>query len=402
MRRDFLLPDIGEGLVEVKIIQWLVPLGGPVGLDEPLVEVETDKTITEIPSPFAGTVLKHGAADGEILPVGSMLAVIGDAGEPLSSPDEERPMASGDAAPIVGSLTEAPEELPPLAPEPAGPAGRPAALPLVRKLAQQVGVDLARVAGTGPNGRITRADVEAAARRRPDEPAATQATAASVRRPLSRVRRATAANLLRSWTEIPQVTAFDEVDATRLLAVRVALERRHDRRLPMDALLVAAVVPALRAVPEFTATLDGEHLVLPAHIGIGVAVNTADGLFVAVVPRADERGVLDIADEVQRLHDRSRSGTLTAADTSGHAFTVSNIGAAGGSHGTPLVPPGTAGILSVGRARERPVARDGRVEIAPVLPLSLSYDHRIADGADGRRFLGLVVENLAEPALFLA
>lgn len=390
----FLLPDIGEGLVEVKILQWLVPLGGTVKLDEPLVEVETDKTVTEIPSPFAGTVLEQGAADGEVLAVGRPLVVIGD--------DVAEPASSADAAPIVGSLVEAAEELPPAAPEPAARAGRLPALPLVRKLARELGVDLATIRPTGSDGRVSRADVEAAARTRPEPAAAPLSDGDAVRRPLSRVRLATAANLLRSWSEIPQVTAFDEVDATRLLAARAALHRRHDRRIPLDALLLAAVVPALRAVPEFTATLDGEHLVIPAHQSVGIAVNTPDGLFVAVVRNADERDLLAIADEVDRLQAGAMNRSLAAADASRPCFTVSNIGAAGGGFGTPLVPPGTAGILSVGRARERPVARDSRVEIAPLLPLSLSYDHRIADGADGRRFLGLVVENLAEPALFLA
>lgn len=392
--RDFLLPDIGEGLVEVKIIQWLVPLGGTVKVDEPLVEVETDKAITEIPSPFAGTVLKQGAADGEILAVGSTLVVIGA--------DGDEPTSRTEAAPIVGSLVEAPEELTPVATDSGIGVGRPAALPLVRRLARQLGVDLNHVVPTGENGRITRADVEAAARAPRIQSAAKPDTSADVRRPLSRIRQAIAANMVRSWTEIPQVTAFDDVDATRLLAVRSALQRRHGRRIPLDALLVAAVVPALQAVPEFNAALDGHDLVLHGHQSVGVAVDTPDGLFVAVVRDADERDVLGIAGEVERLQQRAKSRSLSSNEASGQTFTISNIGAAGGSYGTPLVPPGTAGILSVGRARESAVVRDGRVEIAPMMPLSLSYDHRIADGADGRRFLGLIVENLAEPALFLA
>jgi pyruvate dehydrogenase E2 component (dihydrolipoamide acetyltransferase) len=332
--------------------------------------------------------------------------VIGDPGDQLHD-SPANGASSADAAPIVGNLVEAPEELPPVAGDPAAAGDRPTALPLVRKLAKQLGVDLAQVVPTGPNGRVRREDVEAAARADRATPAAVGSAVQSapvdeIRRPLSRIRRITAANMVRSWTEIPQVTAFDEVDATRLLAVRSALQRRHDRRIPLDALLVAAVVQALQTVPVFSARLDGDDLVLPVHPSIGVAVDAPDGLFVAVIRNADERTTLGIADEIERLQERARSGSLSAAEVTGQHFTVSNIGAVNGSWGTPLVPPGTAGILSAGRAREKPVARDGRVEIAPVMPLSFSFDHRIADGGEGRRFLGLVVENLAEPALFLA
>jgi pyruvate dehydrogenase E2 component (dihydrolipoyllysine-residue acetyltransferase) len=401
--REFLLPDIGEGLVEVRIIQWLVSPGGEVALDEPLVEVETDKTVTEIPSPFAGTVLRHGAAEGEVLPVGSTLVVIGegDASEPEPTPGTEP--GTAEDAPIVGSLAEASQELAPLSPAPAAPADRPAALPLVRKLAKQLGVDLARVAGTGRDGRITREDVEAAARPGgAGSPGPRSVAPGTERRPLSRMRQVIATSMLRSWTEIPQVTAFDEVDATRLLAVRSALQGRHNVRIAIDALLVAAVVPALQAVPEFNAAIDGDHLLLPARQNVGFAVDTPEGLLVAVVRDAASLNVLQVAAEVRRLQAGARTRSLAAAEASGQTFTVSNIGGAGGGYGTPLVPPGTAAILSVGRAKERPVARGGRIEIAPVMPLSLSFDHRIADGADGRRFLGQIAENLTEPALFLS
>jgi pyruvate dehydrogenase E2 component (dihydrolipoamide acetyltransferase) len=389
----FLLPDIGEGLVEVKIIQWLVPLGGTVAMDEPLVEVETDKTVTEIPSPYAGTVLRQGAAEGEALAVGNILVVIGD-GDAI----EPAEATGQDAPPIVGSLSETPEALPPLPVDSTPSSARPGALPLVRKLAKERGVDLAKVPGSGADGRITREDVEAAAR----PPGGGPTAAVSERRPLSATRKAIAANMLRSWTEIPQVTSYDEVDATRLLAMRSALKRRHGVRIPVDALLVAAVVPALRAVPEFNAALDGDDLVLHAQHDIGVAVAGPEGLLVVVIRDAGNQGVWQLVDEVKRLQDRAKTRALTTAEATGQTFTVSNIGAAGGGYGTPLVPPGTAGILSVGRAVERPVVRDGRMEIAPMMPLSLSYDHRIADGADGRCFLGLIIENLAEPALFLA
>jgi pyruvate dehydrogenase E2 component (dihydrolipoamide acetyltransferase) len=400
---EFKLPDIGEGLVEVEIVRWLVPVGGQVKLDESLVEVETDKAVTEIPSPYAGTVLRHGAEEGDVLAVGKILVVIGEGGDALPPADDAEATDSADAKPIVGSLSEEPQDLTPVTAAAATIRERPPALPLVRKFAKELGVDLSTVTGSGPNGRITRDDVEAAARTEPaPASSAPLQPAGDERRPMSRLRKAIAANMSRSWAEIPHVTAFDEVDATRLLAVRSSLQARHDTKLPVDALVVAAVVPALREVPVFNSSLDGDDLVFHGRHDIGVAVDTPEGVIVAVLRDAGGRKVLELAAEIQRLRDRARARTLTPAETSGQTFTVTNIGAAGGGFGTPMVPPGTVAILSVGQAKEQPVVRDRRIDIAPVMPLSLSYDHRVADGAVGRRFLALLVENLTEPALFLA
>jgi pyruvate dehydrogenase E2 component (dihydrolipoamide acetyltransferase) len=193
------------------------------------------------------------------------------------------------------------------------------------------------------------------------------------------------------------------VDATRLLDVRRALAGRHGVPIALDALLVAAVVPVLRAVPEFNASLDGDDLLLHRRHDIGVAVDTRDGLLVAVIRDAGAKSVLALAGEVAALSHRARERTLSAAELAGQTFTVSNVGAVGrGGHGTPIVPYGTVAILSVGRAAEQAAVRAGAVRAVPLMPLSLSYDHRVIDGAGGRRFLGMLAENLEEPALFLA
>ncbi len=431
--KEFRLPDIGEGLAEAEIVKWHVPVGGTVAVDQTVVEVETDKAVVEIPSPFAGRVIHHGAGEGETIRVGEVLVVVGDeaevwappagpataAGAPVAaSPSAGSSVAAAAApgpppAPIVGTLSEEAVDLTRPAPSSfASRQGRLTALPRVRKAAAEAGVDLASVEGTGPDGRVTEADVARAAGRSSARPAsarpasgrpASARVAPGERRPLSKLRRTIAANLSRSWSEIPHVTAFDEVDATRLLAVRTALQTRHDVPIPIDALLVAAVAPALEAFPEFNATLDGDFLVLHPRLDIGIAVDGPEGLVVATIHDAGAKSLLDLAGQVRSLGERGKSRTLTPTELSGQTFTVSNIGAvAGGGHGTPIVPYGTVGILSVGRAADRPIARDGRIEIAPVMPLSLSYDHRVVDGAGGRRFLRTVVENLTEPALFLA
>ncbi|HLE95083.1 MAG TPA: dihydrolipoamide acetyltransferase family protein, partial [Acidimicrobiia bacterium] len=430
MAKEFRLPDIGEGLTEAEIVRWLVAEGERVEADQPVVEVETDKAVVEIPSPYAGIVLHHGGGEGETLAVGSVLVVIGELGEsdvpaePLA-PVEQPPVAS--AAPIVGTISEEAEDLsaPPLeAPD----DEQVKALPIVRKMAREMGVDLTRVAGSGPGGRITREDVLATAgpavaepepmpepepepqpepepepeqepepEPQPEPEGATQPAAAEdVRRPMSRLRRTIAANMARSWAEIPHVTTFDDIDATRLFEIRSALGVRYDVKLPLEALVVKAVIPALENFPEFNATLDGDDLILHGSHHIGIAVDTPDGLLVAVIRDAGSKGVLELASEVRRLGEGAKTRSLPLDEMTGQTFTVSNIGALGGGHGTPIVPHGTTAILSVGRAQEKAIVIDGELAIAPLMPLSLSYDHRVVDGGLGRRFMAMVRENLEE------
>ncbi len=426
MAREFRLPDIGEGLTEAEIVRWLVAEGDYVEADQPIVEVETDKAVVEIPSPYAGIVVRHGGIEGETVEVGSVLVVIGtdDDPEPPRTPNAGQPPES--AVPIVGTLNEDAETLVTAPAEAGSSTSTVKALPVVRKLARDAGVDLEALVGSGPGGRITREDVEAAvaARKAPVTPSsigeddtstemtravsprpspaeATPASGVDERRPMSRLRRTIADNMSRSWSEVPHVTTFDDVDAARLLEVRQALSERHGTRIPVEALVIGAVLPALRAFPEFNATVDGDDLVVHGSHHIGIAVDTPDGLMVAVVREAASRDVLALSHEVRRLGEGARGRSLKPDELAGQTFTVSNIGAVGGGHGTPIVPPGTTAILSVGRARLKPVVLDGDLAIAPVMPLSLSYDHRVIDGAMGRRFMGLLMENLEEPALFL-
>jgi pyruvate dehydrogenase E2 component (dihydrolipoamide acetyltransferase) len=235
-----------------------------------------------------------------------------------------------------------------------------------------------------------------------DEPERVGPTDRDERRPMTRLRRTIAANMSKSWAEIPHVTTFDDVDATRILEVRRALSDRHGQKIPIEALVIKAVLPAIDEFPEFNASLDGDDLLLHGSRNIGIAVDTPDGLLVAVIRDAGHKSVLELAAEVRRLGEGARERSLTPDELSGQTFTVSNIGAVGGGHGTPIIPHGTVAILSVGMARLRPIVHDEDLAIAPVMPLSISYDHRVIDGAVGRRFMALVMENLEEPALFLA
>ena len=427
MEREFILPDIGEGLTEAEIVRWLVPEGERVEVDQPVVEVETDKAVVEIPSPYAGVVLKHGGAEGQTIDVGSVLVVIGDDDEepaPVEVEPEPSSVAS-QSAPIVGTLSEDAEvlEAAPKAMEVTPSSVK--ALPLVRKLARELGIDLETVTATGSDGRVTREDVKSAMSPLPtsrtevisgalsSEPVAPVEAAATPqaatagpredeRLTMSRLRRTIAANMSKSWSEVPHVTTFDDIDATRLLEVRRALGDRHQIKIPIEALVLRAVLPALKAFPEFNATLDGDDVVVHGSHDVGIAVDTPDGLLVAVIVDVDSMSVLELAAEVSRLGQGARDRTLSLSELTGQTFTVSNIGAVGGGHGTPIVPPGTTAILSIGRAKAKPIVYDDDLAIAPVMPLSLSYDHRVIDGGQGRRFMTLLMENLEEPALFLA
>ena len=198
------------------------------------------------------------------------------------------------------------------------------------------------------------------------------------------------------------MTTFDEVDASRLLEVRQALGRSHDTKIPLAALVVMAVIPALESFPEFNATLDGDELIVHGLSHVGVAMRTRDGLLVAVIRDAATKGVIELAGEVRRLGEGAKSRSLSPDELTGQTFTVSFVGALAGGHGTPIIPPGTTAILSAGRVQQKPLDADDELAIAPVMPLSLSYDHRVIDGGLGRRFMAQVIENLEDPALFLA
>ncbi len=394
MAKEFVLPDIGEGLVDAEIVQWHVAIGDEVVEDQVLVEVETAKAVVELPSPYAGTILRLAATEGETVAVGDALVVIGDPGEVLADtptgPEEE-------------SETGVQEVVAP----PDADDRTVKAMPVVRRLAREHGIDLADVTPSGPGGRITREDVEAMIDSAPAPAAATSVTSDSAdqdqRVPMARVRRAVAAHMAKSWSEIPHVTVFDRVNGTRLLEARRELSSQLDRKIPLEAFVVKAVVPVLKEFPEFNATLDGDDLILRAACNVAVAVDTPDGLIVPVVHHADQRSIVELADRIDHIAAAVRNRTATPDDLSGGTFTVSNIGALGGGFGTPIIPHGTTAILSIGRAVVTPIVEaDGSIGTAPLFPLSLSYDHRVIDGGLGQRFFARLMETLQEPALFSA
>ncbi len=403
MAQKFLLPDIGSGLQEGEILAWNVKVGDAVTSDAVLCELETEKAVVEIPVPFDGVILSLGAAEGESIAVGSVLVVIGEAAELGQVADTATPDTAAAAAPAAA--TEPAEATPVAAAPPAQVGdGRLRAMPLVRKLARQHGIDLATVTGTGIGGRVTRKDLEAAAASGPTQAraAATQvATAHSERRPLSRMRRSIGAHMTAQWQQVPHITGNADADAGRLLTARKALGTRLDRKVPFDALLIAAALPALRQFPEMNATVDGDDLIVHGRYDIGFAVGTAEGLIVPVIRNADRLGMAELIDVVADLAARGRERKLTPTELGDQTFTISNLGPVGGDHATQIIPAGTTAIASFGRIRETPVVRDGAIAVASVMAISGTFDHRAVDGAPGMQFIHTIIDAIEEPALLL-
>ncbi len=385
MAHEFRLPDIGEGLTDAEIVAWHVGVGDDIAAEQLLVDVETAKAVVGITSPYAGTVLHLGGDAGDSVDVGSILVVIGEAGE------DWQPEAKGAASPRDSEQPAPPETTSGAA---SSPPQQVKAVPVVRKLARDLGVDLAALTGSGPDGAITRGDVEAAT--------AGSKGSADERVAMSRLRRTIAENMTRSWREIPHVTVQAEVDATRLLEARRDLVEGHGAPVPLEAVVARAVLPLLAEFPEFNATIDGEDLILRSSHDLGFAVDTEDGLLVVVVRGAADLDAAGLGDRIVDLATRAKKRTATTQELTGQTFTISNIGALGGGHGTPIIPLGTTAILSCGRATEQAVVRDGEIVAAPVMPIDLSYDHRVIDGGLGQRFLAALVTNLENPPPVLA
>jgi pyruvate dehydrogenase E2 component (dihydrolipoyllysine-residue acetyltransferase) len=352
---EFKLPDLGEGLTEGEIARWLVSEGQEIAEDDALVEVQTDKTTVEIPSPAAGKVARILVAEGDIVPVGTVLVVIGEDGAELA--EAEQPRAHEAPAKEAGERKQ---------------VAKVRATPLVRKVADELGVDLESVQGTGPQGRITEDDVRAVG-------GAAPATAEEGRRePVRGVRRLIAEHMARAHREVPAVTWVEECDFTG-----VDLKK-------LVALTLKAVAESLQEFPELNARFESDAIVYLDRYDLGVAVQTDQGLVVPVVRNCDSTSVDELAAEVARLAESARAGTLAPEDLRGSTFTVTSAGKLAGLFQTPLVNHPEVAILSIGRIAPRPVVRDGEVVVRDLGYLSVTFDHRVVDGARAAEF-GLAV-----------
>ena len=413
--RDFLLPDLGEGLEEAEINRWRVDEGDRVELNQPLVDVDTAKALVEIPSPFAGVVVRRHAEEGAVVKVGEALVTIAEEGDRPVAATPEPPAAATDAGPggpdgspprrravLVGYGVEE---------EPAAPSGAPAptatrrgdgpvrASPPVRKLARELGVELSAVDGTGPDGRVTREDVESAARQ-PTPGAATLAGPAGEERVAARgPRRLMAEKMSRSWREIPHVTTFLTVDATHVLAFRDDLEAQTGTRVGPLAIVVRALAETCREHRLLNASFDAGagEIVLHAGVNVGIATDTDRGLLVPVVPGVEALGIRAVAERIAELVDRARDASIGPEALAGGTITVTNVGTFGAEFGTPIINHPEGSILALGVIEPRPVVVDGRVEARPTVTLSLSFDHRLLDGAQAGRALRALADLLESP-----
>ena len=358
MAQSFKLPDLGEGLTEGEVARWLVAEGQEIGEDDPLVEIQTDKATVEIPSPYAGTVLRILVPEGEVAPVGTALVVIGEPGEDVPTPTAEARSGSepqGGVAPASARASQ----------------GRVAATPLVRRIAEELAVDLASLSGSGPGGRITEEDVRAAG----DGGAA---AGEGRREPVRGVRRVIAEHMARAHREVPAVTWVEECDFEN-----VALET-------LLATVVKACAASLAEFPELNARFEGDSILYLDRYDIGVAVQTEDGLVVAVVRAAGEKSLDELDAEIRRLAEGARAGSLKPEQLRDSTFTVTSAGKLAGLVQTPLVNHPEVAILSVGRIAPRAVVRDGEIVVRKTGTVAVSFDHRVIDGARAAEF-GLAV-----------
>jgi pyruvate/2-oxoglutarate dehydrogenase complex dihydrolipoamide acyltransferase (E2) component len=397
---DFKLPDLGEGVTEAEIDRWLVKEGQTIAEDELLVEVITDKATAEIPSPFAGVVSRIHVDEGDVVPVGTVLISIDEDGT--------------DAAPSAQAVPDrspAPAEAPPSAPPTSAPLregdGRVKAMPPVRKLARELGVDITQARGTGPGGRVLREDVEALAGGAAAEtgPPAPERALGGRRVALRGVRRMIAEHMARSHSAIPPVTHVEECDVTELNAARrLANERQPDGpKLTFLPFIVKAAVAGIKEFPEINSTLDeaAGEIVYHDRYDIGVAADTPQGLLVPVVRSANTKSLRDVAGEIDRLARAARDGKLKPEELRGSTFTITSPGPFGGLMATPIINYPEAAILGVHRATERPVVRDGQVVVRLMMNLSITFDHRILDGVTAAKFCLAVVNLLEHPAALL-
>ncbi|MFW6382969.1 MAG: dihydrolipoamide acetyltransferase family protein [Haloferacaceae archaeon] len=444
---EFRLPDVGEGITEATVVEWLVEEGEEIAEDDVVCTAETDKAVVEIPAPCDGRVTSFRAAEGETLAVGDVLVVIETESPPAdasgSSGDASAEAASGDTASGAdpdgesGTETEsatgataaaAPESATERVDSDATPGDSDAtaadervfAAPSTRRYAREQGVDIAAVAGSGANGRVRKEDVDAHRERgSPSPPAgstpanrdASGATSAGdarvTRRDLAGIEKQMAANMSESWRTVPHVTSVFEADATELVDLKERLDETHDQRITYTAILVKAVVPALEAHPVVNASVDpdAETVTEKHYYNVGVAVDSDHGLVVPVVDDVDRKSIVDVASELEGLVEDAQARSLGPGDVADGTFTVTNTGTHGdhGVFGTPIVNHPEAAIMGVNRIHEATVAVDeDTVEVRKQLRLTLTYDHRIIDGAIASQFMETVIEGIEDPDMLLA
>lgn len=422
---EFRLPDLGEGMEEAEVVRWLVQPGETIKLDQPMVQVESDKAVMEIPAPVAGKVAEIYVPAGEVAKVGARLISFEPASLASSAATASQSKTAQATRPERGTSTAVREAPRAISPQ----TGRPRVLaaPAVRKRAFELNIDLAQVPASASHGRVTMQDLETFLKQ-PQQQPETQSEAAArpatngsrngtiqvgattrsnnemaeERQPLTGLRKRIAERMELSWRTIPHATAFDEVDCSALVALRATLKpvaEQRGVRFTYMPLLVKLLVPVLKEFPIFNASLDekSREIVYKRVYHIGIATDSPEGLLVPVLRDADHLTLLEIAQRLEHLVEGAKQRKLSLPELSGSTFTLNNVGGFGGSSGTPIINYPEAAILAVGRIQEKLVLVDGEVQARPTMPLALSFDHRLIDGAQAGSFLGRLKALIEQP-----
>jgi pyruvate dehydrogenase E2 component (dihydrolipoyllysine-residue acetyltransferase) len=406
---DFKLPDLGEGVAEGEIVKWLVSEGQEIKEDQPMVEVMTDKATVQIPSPVKGKVLRILAKEGHVVKVGTSLIVL----EGTSAPELTSKQGTvAQVRPPVEPAKEAPQAAQVLSRS----GSRIVATPATRKLARELGVEIELVQGTGAGGRVTDDDVKGAQKGRASSQVVSQTIQTAQvsispslneeRIPLHGIRRRIAEKMVKSSRTTAAVTHVDEVDMSELVHERDQLKQIADKqgvKLTYLPFIMRASVQALKEFPFFNSSLDDsrQEIVLKHYYNIGFATDTENGLIVPVVKDADKKKLFQIAKEVEQLSEHARSGRVKLEDIQGGTFTITNIGTLGGIFSTPIINHPEVAILGVQKVKKRPVVKDGQVVVRDIGYISLTFDHRIVDGADAARFTSTIIKYLENPSTLL-
>jgi len=396
--REFKLPDIGEGVHEGEVVKWFVKAGDPIKENDPMVEVMTDKVTVQIPSPFTGKVLELRAKEGEVVKVGSVLIVVGEEGETVTTKS---------AVPTQAAQPPYPAAMPVAIPRP--PVGIAVAAPAVRRLAKDLGVDLASVRGSGTGGRVTEADVRGT--RAAPHPAAmagpapsTAPVGAEERVPIHGLRKRIFDRMSKSEATSAPFTYVEEIDMTQLVHLRERLKEVGERRnlkLTYLPFFIKAILAALKEFPTLNASVDEEkgELVIKRHVNVGIATATEEGLTVAVVHDAGTKDLWALAKEVERLGQAARDKKLALHEVQGSTFTITSLGKEGGILATPIINWPEVAIVGIHKIEKRPVVRDDQIVIRDMMYLSCSFDHRVIDGHVGAAFVASVRNYLEHPAM---
>jgi len=427
MAQEFKFPDLGEGIEEGQIVKWYVKEGDKIEEHQAVGEVETEKAVAEIPSPFTGTILKINFKEGETVKVGETLFVVGKRGEkpPFAKATEgkgekvkamekeKKPKLRSAGA--VGYLEEASEEgetKPKIAPKPLKREPTVLTTPAVRKLAKEFGVDLMKVTPSGSDGRITEKDVRKAVGAQERKPQIVVKRKYDMwgyidRVPLKGIRKSIAKHMVEAVRHAPHVTVMDEMDAAELVKIRKREKEKAEKkgiRLTYLPFLMKALVLAMKEFPLVNASFEeeAEETIIKKYYNFGFAVDVdGQGLIVPVLKGVDLKNILDIAKELKKLGDKARQRKLDLQDLRGGTFTITNFGSIGSTFATPIINYPEVAILGVGRMKEKPIVLEGKIEIRPMIPFSLSFDHRVLDGAYAIRFLNSLISHLQNPEKLL-